>query len=317
MNLAVSLPRGLKLKNPIIAASGTFGFGPEYASLVDMSVLGGISVKGLSPDPWPGNPPPRVWETPMGLLNSIGLQNHGVEVFCQQDLPFLRNADTRIIANIIGHTVDEYRRVAARLSRESGIDALEVNISCPNIKEGGMSFGQDPDQAAQVMSAVRAETDLPVMVKISPNTTYPAMIAKAVEDAGADMISAINTVVGMAIDVRHRRPALGGITGGLSGPAIKPIALRIVYEVAQAVEIPVVGMGGISSTMDVVEFLMAGAAAVMVGTITFQYPRRMQEIVAELPEVISELGFDGLSDVVGSALPGRSHAAPVMVEDYE
>ncbi|MCL5971659.1 MAG: dihydroorotate dehydrogenase [Firmicutes bacterium] len=317
MNLAVSLPRGLELKNPIIAASGTFGFGPEYASLVDMSMLGGISVKGLSPDPWPGNPPPRVWETPMGLLNSIGLQNHGVEVFCQQDLPFLRDIGTRIIANIIGHTVDEYRQVAARLSREPGIDALEVNISCPNIKEGGMSFGQDPDQAAQVMAAVRLETDLPVMVKISPNTTYPVEIAEAVENSGADMISAINTLVGMAIDVKHRRPALGGITGGLSGPALKPIALRIVYEVAQAVKIPIVGMGGISSAVDVVEFLMAGASAVMVGTVTFQYPRRMQEIVAELPEIIKELGFDRLQDVVGSALPGKSNAAHVMEEECQ
>ncbi len=317
MNLEVQLPRGLRLQNPIIAASGTFGFGPEYASFVDIGALGAVSVKGVSPEPWPGNPPPRVWETPLGLLNSIGLQNHGVEVFCHQDLPFLRDTGTKVIVNIIGHTVEEYQRVAERLNAEKGVDALEVNISCPNIKEGGMSFGQEPDQAFAVVQAVRRVTDLPMMVKLSPNVTYPTVIAQAVEAAGADMISAINTVMGLAIDVKRRRPALGGITGGLSGPAVKPVALRIVYEVAQAVDIPIIGMGGINSALDVVEFLMAGAQAVMVGTVTFQYPNRMQEIIEALPAVLRSLQLNSLSETVGLALPGRVPLPPASEDAYE
>ncbi|MHB1610568.1 MAG: dihydroorotate dehydrogenase [Sulfobacillus sp.] len=317
MNLEVQLPRGLRLQNPIIAASGTFGFGPEYAPFVDIGALGAVSVKGVSPEPWPGNPPPRVWETPLGLLNSIGLQNHGVEVFCRQDLPFLRDTGTKVIVNIIGHTVEEYQRVAERLNAEKGVDALEVNISCPNIKEGGMSFGQEPDQAFAVVQAVRRVTDLPMMVKLSPNVTYPTVIAQAVEAAGADMISAINTVMGLAIDVKRRRPALGGITGGLSGPAVKPVALRIVYEVAQAVDIPIIGMGGINSAWDVVEFLMAGAQAVMVGTVTFQYPNRMQEIIKALPSVLRSLQLNSLSETVGLALPGRAPLPPASEDAYE
>lgn len=306
MDLHVSLPRGLTLANPVIAASGTFGFGPEYSRYVDIGSLGAVSVKGVSPEPWLGNPPPRVWETPMGLLNSIGLQNPGMEVFVRDDLPFLREKGATVIVNIIGHTVDEYSRVASRMQGEAGVAALEVNISCPNIKEGGMSFGHDPEQAYQVTRAVRQATDLPVMVKLSPNVTSPALIAQAVEQAGADMISAINTVVGLAIDVEHRRPALGGTTGGLSGPAIKPIALRVVYDVAQSVSIPIIGMGGIASAADVLEFLLAGASAVMVGTVTFQHPGRMQQIIAELPQVLSRGGFGGVSGAVGQALPAAS-----------
>lgn len=307
MDLSVTLPRGLKLKNPVVAASGTFGFGPEYSAYVNVDGLGGIAVKGISPKPWPGNPPPRVWETPAGLLNSIGLHNPGMEAFIREDIPFLRTVNTAVIANIIGHTVDEYRQVADRLDQESRIDAFEVNISCPNVKEGGMAFGHDPDQAAAVMRAVREVTDKPVMVKISPNVEEPWLIAEAVVQAGADMISAINTVVGMAIDLKSRRPALGGITGGLSGPALKPIALRAVYEIASRVTVPVIGMGGIQSAEDVLEFLMAGAQAVMVGTITFQHPRRMLEIIAELPQVLVRYGFESLNEAVGSALMGRVH----------
>lgn len=311
MNLEVNLPRGLVLKNPIVAASGTFGFGPEYNDLVNIGSLGGVSVKGVSPEPWPGNPPPRVWETPGGLLNSIGLQNHGVEAFCAHDLPFLRESGTAVIVNIIGHTVDEYRRVAERLSVEPGISALEVNISCPNIKEGGMSFGHDPDQAYLVTEAVRQSSNLPMMVKLSPNVPNPGVIAKAVESAGADMISAINTLMGLAIDKHRRRPALGGITGGLSGPAVKPIALRVVYEVAQTVKIPIIGMGGIMTASDVVEFLMVGARAVMVGTVTFQYPQRMEEIIRGLPDELLSWGFSTMEEAIGSALPdqkgGLSH----------
>lgn len=306
MDLRVILPRGLELANPVMAASGTFGFGPEYSQFVNIDALGGISVKGVSPEPWTGNPPPRIWETPMGLLNSIGLQNPGVDVFIEKDLPFLRQHQPRVIVNIIGHTVDEYQRVAERLDGLDGVHALEVNISCPNIKEGGMSFGQDPDQAYAVTHAVRQVTNLPIMVKLSPNVTSPVLIAQAIEAAGADMISAINTVVGLAIDIDHRRPALGGITGGLSGPAIKPVALRIIYEVAQAVHIPIIGMGGIASATDVLEFLMAGASAVMVGTITFQYPDRMNQIINELPQVLQAHGFTSLQEAVGVALPGKS-----------
>ncbi len=306
MDLHVELPRGLTLSNPVIAASGTFGFGPEYSQYVDIGALGGVSVKGVSPEPWTGNPPPRVWETPMGLLNSIGLQNPGVEAFIEKDLPFLRRYPTKVIVNIIGHTVEEYRQVAARLNHLAGVHALEVNISCPNIKQGGMSFGQDPDQAFAVTRAVRDETELPVMVKLSPNVTSPGIIAQAIEAAGADMISAINTVLGLAIDINLRRPALGGITGGLSGPAIKPVALRIVYEVAQQVKIPIIGMGGIQAPEDVLEFLMAGASAVMVGTITFQHPDRMNHIIDQLPEVMEGHGFSSLTEVIGAALPAAS-----------
>lgn len=304
MDLSVRLPRHLTLKNPIIAASGTFGFGPEYAHYVNINELGGISVKGISPDPWRGNPPPRVWETPSGLLNSIGLQNPGMEVFLQEDIPFLETVDTTVIANIIGHTVDEYARVAERLSQHGRIDALEVNISCPNIKEGGVSFGHDAESAYRVMRAVRQVSDKPVMVKLSPNLAEPWVIAEAVIEAGADIISAINTLVGMAIDLTLRRPALGGRTGGLSGPAIKPIALRVVYEIASRFDVPIIGMGGIQSAQDVLEFLMAGAQAVMVGTITFQHPQRMAKIIGDLPGVLAHYGFSSLNEAVGVALQG-------------
>ncbi len=301
MDLSVNLPRGLRLKNPIIAASGTFGFGPEYAAYVDLNQLGGISVKGISPKPWRGNPPPRVWETPAGLLNSIGLQNPGLATFIEEDIPFLASVDTAVIANIIGHTVEEYRQVAERLSQEERIDAFEVNISCPNVKEGGISFGHDPRQAFLVTQAVRSVTEKPVMVKVSPNMAEPWVVAQAAVDAGADMISAINTLVGMAIDLKRRRPALGGVTGGLSGPAVKPVALRVVYEIASRVSVPVIGMGGIESAEDVLEFFLAGARAVMVGTVTFQYPERMLSIIEEIPKVWRRYGFQDLPEAVGAA----------------
>lgn len=302
MDLKVELPRGFVLKNPIMAASGTFGFGPEYAQYVDINRLGGVSVKGISPVPWRGNPPPRVWETPEGLLNSIGLQNPGMEAFLEEDIPFLNTVDTTVIANIIGHTVEEYRDVALRLTQEPRVDAFEINISCPNIKEGGISFGHDPEAAFAVTRAVREVTDKPIMVKVSPNVAEPWVIAEAAVAAGADMISAINTLVGMAIDMPHRRPALGGRTGGLSGPAIKPIAVRIVYEIASRIKVPVIGMGGISTAEDVVEFLMAGASAVMVGSITFQHPERMVEIIEALPATLEHYGFRTPQEAVGSAL---------------
>lgn len=304
MNLGVNVGP-LCLPNPVMAASGTFGFGPEYARYVDIKALGGIAVKGVSPDPWPGNPPPRVWETPGGLLNSIGLQNPGVEVFCREDMPFLRDQGVPVVVNIIGKTIEEYVRVAERLEREEGIAGLELNISCPNVKEGGIGFGQDPDLAYAVTRAVRRVTGRPLMVKLSPNVGDPVAIARAVEAAGADILSAINTLVGMAIDVQRRRPALGAVTGGLSGPAIKPVALRMVYEVSQATRLPVVGIGGITETEDVIEFLMAGASAVMVGTVTFQFPDRMERIIAELPAALSALGFKSVAQAVGAAHPHR------------
>jgi dihydroorotate dehydrogenase (NAD+) catalytic subunit len=294
------------LPNPVMVASGTFGFGPEYAPWVEVRRLGGIAVKGVAPEPWPGNPPPRVWETPSGLLNSIGLQNPGVEAFVAEDLPFLRTTGVPVVVNIIGHTPDEYAQVAARLDQEPGIAALEVNISCPNIKAGGMAFGHDPQQARAVTAAVREATRLPVWVKLSPNTDQVVRVAEAVAEAGADALTAVNTLVGLAIDVERRRPALGGITGGLSGPAIKPVALRVVWEVSQAVGLPVVGMGGIQSARDVVEFLMAGASAVMVGTANFARPTVTAEILDELPGLLDALGFATVAEVVGAAQPGRA-----------
>ncbi len=304
VNLEVAVG-AVRLANPVMAASGTFGFGPEYADLVNLSRLGGIAAKGVSPDPWPGNPPPRVWETESGLLNSIGLQNPGVEVFCREDLPFLAAAGTRVVVNVIGHTVDEYCRVVERLEAESAVDAIELNISCPNIKEGGLTFGQDPIHAAEVTAAVRAITRRPLWVKLSPNVAEPERIAEAVATAGADAVTAINTVLGMAIDLKRRRPALGGLSGGLSGPAIKPIALRVVYQVAQAVDIPIVGIGGIRTAEDVAEFLMAGASAVMVGTATFADPTTMERIIDDLPECLERLGVTTPIELIGQALPGR------------
>lgn len=295
----------VSLANPVLAASGTFGFGPEYDGLVDVAQLGGVAVKGISPVPWRGNPPPRVWETPSGLLNSIGLQNPGVERFLAEDLPYLRERGATVVVNIIGRTRDEYAAVARRLDGESGVHALELNISCPNVKEGGIQFGHDPAAASAVTRAVKEATALPVWVKLSPNTHDLPGMARAVAAAGADAISAINTLVGMAIDVEHRRPALGGVTGGLSGPAIRPIAVRAVWEVSQAVEVPVVGMGGIETATDVLEFLLAGASAVMVGTATFSRPDAMATIIGELPAVLARCGFDSVRAAIGAAHPGR------------
>ena len=295
----------VRLANPVLAASGTFGFGPEYDGLVDVAQLGGVAVKGISPEPWRGNPPPRVWETPSGLLNSIGLQNPGVERFLAEDLPYLRDRGATVVVNIIGRTGAEYAQVARRLDGEDGVHALELNISCPNVTEGGIQFGHDPAAAAAVTRAVKEATALPVWVKLSPNTHDLPGMARAVAAAGADAISAINTLVGMAIDLEHRRPALGGLTGGLSGPAIRPIAVRAVWEVSQAVDIPVVGIGGIETATDVLEFLLAGASAVMVGTATFSRPDAMAAILEELPGVLQQYGFDTVRAAIGAAHPGR------------
>jgi len=270
---------GLVLKNPVLLASGTCGYGAEIADLIDINALGGIVVKGISLLPRPGNAPPRVIETPSGLLNSIGLENVGLEAFLRTKLPWLRTLDTHVFVNILGDTIEDYAKLAAALSKEAGISGLEVNISCPNVKSGGVAFGTDPVAAAEVTKAVKEVSKHPVIVKLSPNVTDITVIARAVEQAGADAISLINTLSGMAIDIQRRRPVLANIFGGLSGPAIKPVALRMVWQTVRAVSIPVVGIGGITTAADALEFLMAGAKAIQIGTATLINPRAAQDIV--------------------------------------
>ncbi len=262
----------IRLKNPVLLASGTCGYGAELADLLDLERIGGIVTKGISLEPRAGNPPPRVYETPCGLLNAIGLENVGVEKFLASMLPWLQGLGCAVIVNILGSSLDEYGQIARRLSGVEGIAALEVNISCPNVKEGGVAFGTSARLAAQVTRRVKEATDLPVIVKLSPNVTNVCEIARAVEDEGADGISLINTLLGMAIDIERKRPVLGNIFGGLSGPAIKPVALRMVWQVARCVQIPVIGIGGITTWQDGVEFLMAGASAIQVGTATLVEP---------------------------------------------
>ncbi|TSA13080.1 MAG: dihydroorotate dehydrogenase [Deltaproteobacteria bacterium] len=292
----------LRLQNPVLTASGTFGYGQEYAGLVDLNRLGGIIVKGLSLQPRPGNMPPRTVETPCGLLNAIGLQNVGVENFIADKLPFLRNLSIPVIVNILGQDIKEYRKLAERLSSVEGIAALEVNISCPNVKAGGVVFGTDYKAAARVTRAVRAAAELPIIVKLSPNVTDIVNIARAVEEAGADAVSLINTLTGMAIDVETRRPKLHNVTGGLSGPAIKPVALRMVWQVAGAVKIPVIGCGGIMTAADALEFLIAGACAVQVGTANFVNPRATMEIISGIEEYLVRHNFKDVKSLVGSLI---------------
>lgn len=291
---------GITLKNPVIAASGTFGYGLEFSPLLDLNELGGIVVKGLSLKPYPGNPPPRIMETTGGMLNSIGLQNIGVNSFTKEKLPLLRNYDVAIFVNIFGHTIEEYLRIARRLSETEGIAGLEVNISCPNIKKGGMSFGKDPKQAGLLTKRIRKATSLPLMIKLTPQASDIADVAKRVEGEGADSISLVNTFLGMAIDVDTATPVLSTITGGLSGPAIKPIALRMVWEVAQKVSIPVVGLGGIASYRDALEFMIAGAHAVQVGTANFINPTLCREIIHGIKDYLKAKHIDDIKQLVGS-----------------
>ena len=297
--LAVEIA-GLKMKNPVMTASGTFGYGEEYAPYLDLNMLGGIVVKGLSLKPRQGNPPPRIMETAGGMLNAVGLQNVGVDVFIEEKLPFLRNYDLAVIANIYGESYAEYAQVARKLSAAPGVHALEVNVSCPNVKKGGLSFGADPKAAAEVTRRVKAQTDLPVIVKLTPNVTDISVIACAVEKAGADAVSLINTLAGMSIDLRTRAPHLKNITGGLSGPAIKPVALRMVWQVAQRVSIPVIGVGGITTAQDALEFMVAGASAVQVGTANFINPRVTMEIVQGMCRFLRQNKIKNLSDIVGT-----------------
>lgn len=308
---------GLRMKNPILVASGCFGYGREYASLLDPGCLGGIMVKGVSLEPWPGNPPPRLAEAPAGLLNSVGLQNPGVDRFLAEELPWLAELDTVVIVNVIGRTVDEYRAVAARLDGAPGVAALELNISCPNIKEGGLSFGRAPEAAARVVAAVRGETGLPLVVKLTPNTGDLPALARAVTEAGADALSAINTLVGLAIDPDRRRPVLSTVFGGLSGPAIKPVALACTWQAARATGLPVIGMGGIASGRDAAEFLLAGASAVAVGTAIFVDPLAPLRILAELEDFLEEKGVARVADLVGAAWPERRGLPAAPAEEAE
>ena len=295
---------GLRLKNPVLVASGTFGFGREYSDLIDLNRLGGVVTKGLTLRPLAGNPPPRVVETPAGMLNAIGLQNPGVDVFIREELPWLAQFDVAVIANVAGHAVEEYGEVAARLDGAPGVAGLEINISCPNVKEGGMAFGVDPATAAAVTASVRRRTRLPVIVKLSPNVTKVETIARAVVDAGADALSLINTLVGMVIDVDRRRPLLANGTGGLSGPAVRPVAVRMVYEVAQALAVPIVGLGGITCARDALEFIMAGASAVAVGSALFRDPQTPIKVIDGLADYLNRHGGGSIADLVGVANPG-------------
>ena len=290
---------GVELKNPVMTASGTFGSGAEYSEFVDLNRLGAVVTKGVANVPWPGNPTPRVTETASGMLNAIGLQNPGIDVFCERDIPFLKKYDTKIIVNVCGKSAKDYCEVVERLGNEP-VDMLEINVSCPNVKEGGVAFGTDPKQAAAVTRAIKDSTNLPVIVKLSPNVTDIVTIAKAVEDAGADSLSLVNTLLGLAIDVRTRRPILGNITGGFAGPAIKPVALRMVWQVAKAVNIPVSGLGGIMTGIDAIEFMMAGADTVQIGTANIIDPNAMERIADEMDEWCDKNGVKDIQEIVGT-----------------
>lgn len=300
IDLSVNLP-GLKLKNPIMPASGCFGFGREYSQFYDLSKLGAIIMKAATGEARLGNKTPRVAETASGMLNAIGLQNPGVEKIVETEIPFLSQFDIPIIANVAGSTIEEYERVAMVLNDAPDLDAIELNISCPNVKEGGIQFGIDPEMAATVTERVKKCSNVPVYVKLSPNVTNIVEMAKAIESAGADGLTMINTLTGMQIHLPSKRPLIANKTGGLSGPAIKPIAIRMIYEVKQHVSIPIIGMGGIETAEDVLEFLLAGADAVAVGTANFQNPFVCPEIIEQLPEVLSTYGFTSVQEAVGGA----------------
>ncbi len=301
-DLSVRLGR-LELPNPILTASGTFGYGLEFAHLADLERLGGIVTKGLSLEPLAGNPPPRIAEPRGGMLNSIGLQNIGIERFLAEVLPGLARYPARVIVNLFGYELDDYARLAERVEPHPGVAAIELNVSCPNVKKGGMHFGHDPELLERLVRSVRQASSKPIAVKLSPNVTSPVEIGEAAKAGGADLLSAINTVLGMAIDPWTRRPRLHTGRGGLSGPAIKPIAVRIVYDVARKVGLPVIGIGGIETVDDVVEFLLAGASAVQVGTALFRQPRTAERLVSGLGERLVALGLERVSDLVGAVRP--------------
>ena len=297
--LAVSLC-GIPLRNPVLAASGTFGYGLEFERLVDLNELGGLVVKGLSREPMEGNPPPRVWEAQAGMLNSIGLQNVGVQAFVRDSLPKLARLRTAVFANVFGYATEDYVEVVRALDAAEGLAGYEVNVSCPNTRHGGIYFSSDPVLLAEVVTAVKRVARRPVIVKLSPNVAAIEPLARAAEESGADAISLVNTFVALAVDARGRRPRLGAGFGGLSGPAIKPIALRLVYQAAQAVKIPVIGLGGIASGEDAAEFMVAGATAVEVGTATFWDPQSPLRVARELGRFLRDEGIGNVGDIVGT-----------------
>ena len=303
----VHIGRGLTIKNPVMTASGTFGYGLEYGDFIDLNRLGGVLVKGTTLHPRQGNPYPRMAETPSGMLNAVGLQNKGVDYFCEHIYPTISGYDTAMIVNVSGSQVEDYIETAEKINALERIPAIELNISCPNVKEGGMAFGVTCAGAASVVRAVRAVYDKTLIVKLSPNVTDITEIARAVEAEGADSISMINTLLGMAIDAEKRRPVLSTITGGLSGPAVKPIALRMVWQTAQAVKVPIIGMGGIASATDAIEFLLAGASAVEVGTYNFVDPSVTTQIVDGIEDYMHRHGFTDIQDLIGALqIPKRS-----------
>ena len=298
MNTKVNLA-GVELKNPVMVASGTFGSGAEYSEFVDLNRLGAGVTKGVASVPWPGNPAPRIAETASGMLNAIGLQNPGIDLFSKRDLPFLEKYDTKVIVNVCGHSTEEYLDVVERLADEPRVDMLEINISCPNVKEGGIAFGQDPKAVEAITKAVKAKAKQPIIMKLSPNVTDITVMAKAAEAGGADCLSLINTLTGMKIDSERQTFAIANKTGGLSGPAVKPVAVRMVYQVANAVKIPIIGMGGICTAEDAMEFILAGATAVSIGTANFTNPYTTVEVIDGIEAYMRRHGVEDINELIG------------------
>lgn len=289
---------GVELKNPVMTASGTFGSGEEYSEFVDLNKLGAVVTKGVANVPWPGNPTPRITETNSGMLNAIGLQNPGIDVFCERDIPFLKKFNTKIIVNVCGKTTEDYCEVVERLANEP-VDMLEINVSCPNVKEGGIAFGQNPKALEAITKEVKKYAKQPVIMKLSPNVTDVTEMARAAEAGGADVLSLINTITGMKIDINRRTFALANKTGGMSGPAVKPVAVRMVYQVANAVSLPIIGMGGIASAEDALEFIMAGATAVSVGTANFFEPRTTEMVVDGIRSFMERQKIEDIHEIIG------------------
>ena len=298
MNTKVNLA-GVELKNPVMVASGTFGSGAEYSEFVDLNRLGAVVTKGVASVPWPGNPAPRIAETASGMLNAIGLQNPGIDLFSKRDLPFLEKYETKVIVNVCGHSTEEYLDVVERLADEPRVDMLEINISCPNVKEGGIAFGQDPKAVEAITKAVKAKAKQPIIMKLSPNVTDITVMAKAAEAGGADCLSLINTLTGMKIDIERQTFAIANKTGGLSGPAVKPVAVRMVYQVANAVKIPIIGMGGICTAEDAMEFILAGATAVSIGTANFTNPYTTVEVIDGIEAYMRRHGVEDINELIG------------------
>ena len=298
MNTKVTIA-GVELKNPVMTASGTFGSGAEYSEFYDLGALGAVVTKGVANVPWPGNPTPRIAETRSGMLNAIGLQNPGIDVFVKRDIPFLKQYDTKIIVNVCGKSEEDYCEVVERLAEEP-VDLLEINVSCPNVKEGGIAFGQNPDCLYDITKQIKAKAKQPIIMKLSPNVTDITEMARAAESAGSDALSLINTITGMKIDIHKRAFALANKTGGLSGPAIKPVAVRMVYQAAQAVKIPIIGMGGIANAEDAIEFMLAGATGVAVGAMNFVNPYTTAEVVKGIEEYMERYHVENLTELIGA-----------------